>query len=213
MEGAYPEIKKLESDLEEIIKFEEKQFLTTLEKGIKILDEAIANHPNQIINGNLVFKLHDTYGFPYDLTADIAREKNLEIDKAGFDRAMGVQKTTSKAASSFKSEMPDIINVEDTEFLGYSEMTLDTKVIAIWAGQDKKSKVDKQGEYFFAVDQTPIYAESGGQVGDRGVFKGKNCSGSIKDCQKQGKVFLHQINLETGSLEVCLLYTSDAADE
>ena len=89
---------------------------------------------------------------------------------------MGVQKTTSKAASSFKSEMPDIINVEDTEFLGYSEMTLDTKVIAIWAGQDKKSKVDKQGEYFFAVDQTPIYAESGGQVGDRGVFKGKNCS-------------------------------------
>ena len=202
MEGAYPEIKKLESDLEEIIKFEEKQFLTTLEKGIKILDEAIANHPNQIINGNLVFKLHDTYGFPYDLTADIAREKNLEIDKAGFDRAMGVQKTTSKAASSFKSEMPDIINVEDTEFLGYSEMTLDTKVIAIWAGQDKKSKVDKQGEYFFAVDQTPIYAESGGQVGDRGVFKGKNCSGSIKDCQKQGKVFLHQINLETGSLEV-----------
>ena len=81
-------------------------------------------------------------------------------------------------------------------------MTLDTKVIAIWAGQDKKSKVDKQGEYFFAVDQTPIYAESGGQVGDRGVFKGKNCSGSIKDCQKQGKVFLHQINLETGSLEV-----------
>ena len=81
MEGAYPEIKKLESDLEEIIKFEEEQFLTTLEKGIKILDEAIANHPNQIINGNLVFSLHDTYGFPYDLTADIARKKNLEIDK------------------------------------------------------------------------------------------------------------------------------------
>ena len=201
MSEAYPLIKEKKEHIAQTIKDEEVKFFETLEKGIDILETAISKLDNEVIPGDVVFKLHDTFGFPFDLTADIAREKGLKIDEDGFNKSMDQQKQTSKAGSSFVSSLPAAAGVEETEFLGYETLESKSKVLVLWRDQDRVDEVSESDEVFIACEKTPFYAESGGQVGDTGRFISGNTTGTILDCKKQGKVFLHKAIIEKGSLK------------
>ena len=201
MSEAYPLIKEKKEHIAQTIKDEEVKFFETLEKGIDILETAIFKLDNEVIPGDVVFKLHDTFGFPFDLTADIAREKGLKIDEDGFNKSMDQQKQTSKAGSSFVSSLPAAAGVEETEFLGYETLESESKVLVLWRDQDRVDEVSESDEVFIACEKTPFYAESGGQVGDTGRFISGNTTGTILDCKKQGKVFLHKAIIEKGSLK------------
>ncbi len=201
MNSAYPELKKKQKDIIELIKNEEIKFFETLETGIEILDETISNMKNKTLSGDVVFKLHDTYGFPFDLTADIAREKQLEIDEERFNECMNQQKQTSKASSSFVSSLPAASGIEETKFLGYENLESDSKVLVIWKDQERIDAAKNNEEIFFACNQTPFYAEAGGQIGDKGKFASQSSTGSILDCKKQGKVYIHKAIVDKGSIK------------
>jgi alanyl-tRNA synthetase len=201
MKDAYPELIEKKDHIKKTIQNEEHKFFETLEKGIKILDEEINSLSGNQISGEVVFKLHDTFGFPYDLTADIAREKNLEIDSEGFAKSMQAQKDSSKAGSNFTSNLPAPAHVDATTFQGYEFLDSESKVLSIWNGQDLVDTANENDEVFIALNQTSFYAESGGQVGDTGTFNSNSCSGVVLDCKKQGKVFLHKAKIESGSLK------------
>ena len=200
MSDAYPVLKEKEKFITTTILDEELKFFETLEKGIQILEDAISSIKDKTIPGDVIFKLHDTFGFPFDLTADIARERDLLVDLDGFNDCMAKQKQASKAASSFTSKLPAASGIQETEFLGYELLEAQSKVIALWDGLDAVESIDNTNEIFFATEQTPFYAESGGQVGDRGSFSSKASSGAIIDCKKQGKVFIHKAILNKGIL-------------
>ena len=200
MSDAYPVLKEKEKFITTTILDEELKFFETLEKGIQILEDAISSIKDKTIPGDVIFKLHDTFGFPFDLTADIARERDLLVDLDGFNDCMAKQKQASKAASSFTSKLPAASGIQETEFLGYELLEAQSKVIALWDGLDAVETIDNTNEIFFATEQTPFYAESGGQVGDRGTFSSKASSGAIIDCKKQGKVFIHKAILNKGIL-------------
>ena len=201
MNSAYPELKKKQKDIIELIKNEEIKFFETLETGIEILEETISNMKNKTLSGDVVFKLHDTYGFPFDLTADIAREKQLDIDEERFNECMNQQKQTSKASSSFVSSLPAASGIEETKFLGYENLESDSKVLVIWKDQERIDAAKNKEEIFFACNQTPFYAEAGGQIGDKGKFASQSSTGSILDCKKQGKVYIHKAIVDKGSIE------------
>ena len=201
MKDAYPVLIEKKDHIKKTIQNEEHKFFETLEKGIKILDEEINGLSGNQISGEVVFKLHDTFGFPYDLTADIAREKNLEIDSEGFAKSMQAQKDSSKAGSNFTSNLPAPVDVDATTFQGYEFLDSESKVLSIWNGQDLVDTANENDEVFIALNQTSFYAESGGQVGDTGTFDSNSCSGVVLDCKKQGKVFLHKAKIESGSLK------------
>ena len=201
MNSAYPELKKKQKDIIELIKNEEIKFFETLETGIEILEETISNMKNKTLSGDLVFKLHDTYGFPFDLTADIAREKQLDIDEEKFNECMNQQKQTSKASSSFVSSLPAASGIEETKFLGYENLESDSKVLVIWKDQERIDAAKNKEEIFFACNQTPFYAEAGGQIGDKGKFASQSSTGSILDCKKQGKVYIHKAIVDKGSIK------------
>ena len=170
---------------------EENKFLETLDKGIEILEKEIAHMDSKVIPGDVVFKLHDTFGFPFDLTADIAREQDLKLDEAGFNQCMEEQIKNSKSASKFKGTQLDLSSIKETKFLGYDRLNAEGKILGLWNDDlQVDSAIDK--EYFLALDKTPFYAESGGQVGDQGEFSGSSGSGQILDCIKQGKSFYTQ---------------------
>ena len=201
MNSAYPELKKKQKDIIELIKNEEIKFFETLETGIEILEETISNMKNKTLSGDVDFKLHDTYGFPFDLTADIAREKQLEIDEERFNECMNQQKQTSKASSSFVSSLPAASGIEETKFLGYENLESDSKVLVIWKDQERIDVAKNNEEIFFACNQTPFYAEAGGQIGDKGKFASQSSTGSILDCKKQGKVYIHKAIVDKGSIK------------
>ena len=201
MNEAYPLLKEKKEHITQTIKNEEIKFFETLDKGINILEEAISNLDGKVLSGTLVFKLHDTFGFPYDLTADIAREKGLTIDEEGFTICMDQQKQSSKAGSSFVSSLPTASGVDETEFLGYESLESESKILVLWKDQDRVDEAKESEEIFIACDRTPFYGESGGQVGDSGRFISGNTTGTILDCKKQGKVFLHKAIINKGSLK------------
>ena len=201
MQDAYPALTEKNEFITKTIKDEEVKFFETLDKGIGILDEAIKKISEDTIPGDVVFKLHDTFGFPYDLTADIARERNLQIDEAGFSAAMKHQKESSKAGSSFVSSLPAAAGVDETKLLGYEFLDSDSKVLVLWKDQNRVESALESEEIFIACDKTPFYGESGGQVGDRGNFSSSESSGIILDCKKQGKVFLHRAKVKSGTLK------------
>ena len=201
MNSAYPELKKKQKDIIELIKNEEIKFFETLETGIEILEETISKMKNKTLSGDVVFKLHDTYGFPFDLTADIAREKQLDIDEERFNECMNQQKQTSKASSSFVSSLPAASGIEETKFLGYENLESDSKVLVIWKDQERIDAAKNKEEIFFACNQTPFYAEAGGQIGDKGKFASQSSTGSILDCKKQGKVYIHKAIVDKGSIK------------
>ena len=201
MNSAYPELKKKQKDIIELIKNEEIKFFETLETGIEILEDTISNMKNKTLSGDVVFKLHDTYGFPFDLTADIAREKQLDIDEERFNECMNQQKRTSKASSSFVSSLPAASGIEETKFLGYENLESDSKILVIWKDQERIDAAKNKEAIFFACNQTPFYAEAGGQIGDKGKFASQSSTGSILDCKKQGKVYIHKAIVDKGSIK------------
>ena len=202
METAFPMLTTNQSLIETTIHDEENKFLETLEKGIEILDKEIKKMTSQVIPGEVVFKLHDTFGFPFDLTADIAREQDLTLDQKGFDICMAEQVKNSKSASKFKAVQLDLSSITDTNFLGYDRLTAKGTVLGLWDKEVRIDTANETKEYLLAFNQSPFYAESGGQIGDQGLFLGKDCHGQVLDCIKQGKIFIHKINLEKGSISV-----------
>jgi alanyl-tRNA synthetase len=202
MKSAFPMLASSQKHIEEIIHNEEKKFLETLDKGIEILEKEISRMESKVIPGDIVFKLHDTFGFPFDLTADIAREQDLELDDEGFNQCMEEQVKNSKSASKFKGNQLDLSSIEETQFLGYDRLNAEGKVLGLWNDDLKVDSAIPGKEYFLALDQSPFYAESGGQVGDQGEFTSLNGSGQVLDCIKQGKIFLHKINIVEGSLKL-----------
>ena len=202
MQLAFPMLASSQKHIEETIHNEENKFLETLDKGIEILEKEISRMDSKVIPGDIVFKLHDTFGFPFDLTADIAREQDLELDEEGFKQCMEEQVKNSKSASKFKGTQLDLSSIEETQFLGYDRLNAEGIVLGLWIDDLQVDSATSGKEYFLALDQSPFYAESGGQVGDHGDFSCSDGNGQILDCIKQGKIFLHKINVADGSLKV-----------
>ena len=202
MDSAFPMLASNQKQIEEIIHNEEKKFLETLDKGIEILEKEISNMDSKVIPGDVVFKLHDTFGFPFDLTADIAREQDLKLDEAGFNKCMEEQVKNSKSASKFKGTQLDLSSIDETKFLGYDRLNAEGKILGLWNDDLRVDSATADKEHFLALDQTPFYAESGGQVGDQGKFSCSSGSGQILDCIKQGKIFLHTIKIDEGAIKL-----------
>ena len=202
MQLAFPMLASSQQHIEETIHNEENKFLETLDKGIEILEKEISRMDSKVIPGDIVFKLHDTFGFPFDLTADIAREQDLELDEEGFNQCMEDQVKNSKSASKFKGTQLDLSSIEETQFLGYDRLNAEGIVLGLWIDDLQVDSATSGKEYFLALDQSPFYAESGGQVGDHGDFSCSDGNGQILDCIKQGKIFLHKIIVADGSLKV-----------
>ena len=201
MKSAFPMLASAQKNIEETIYNEEVKFLETLDKGIEILEKEISVMTSNIISGEVVFKLHDTFGFPFDLTADIAREQNLKLDEDGFNAFMKEQVQNSKSASKFKGVSIDLSSIQETKFLGYDLLEAKGKVLGIWLDENETEQATNEHEYLIALDQTPFYAESGGQVGDNGTFSFSGGDGLVLDCNKQGKIFLHTIQIKDGLIK------------
>jgi len=203
MGQAYPELAKAVDHVKKVLLHEEERFAETIDQGMRILDEAIASLDGGIIPGDVVFKLYDTYGFPTDLTADIARERQLDLDMAGFETEMQAQRERARAASQFSSDQSVQVMLEGkTEFTGYDKLQDSAKVISLFKDGNETSALNAGDAGVVVLDHTPFYAESGGQVGDSGVIHFAN-GGSfvVEDTRKQGgDVFAHFGRVTEGSL-------------
>ncbi|MBV7433490.1 alanine--tRNA ligase [Cardiobacteriaceae bacterium TAE3-ERU3] len=203
MGEAYPEIVKAEKRIEQAILKEEERFAKTLDDGMSMLEKALAEMQGTEIDGETVFKLYDTYGFPVDLTADIARERELTLDMDGYEAAMKVQRETAQAAGKFKAG--DSFSVQSkTNFVGYSETRVDdANVLHIFVDGQEVDSVESGTEAVIVLDKTPFYAESGGQVGDIGFFNNAGLAQfAVRDTQKQGDTWLHIGEMVRGELSV-----------
>ncbi|MBV1884540.1 MAG: alanine--tRNA ligase [Pseudomonadales bacterium] len=207
MSGAYPELVSAQSHVEKVLRIEEEQFAKTLEQGLKILEKDLSTLKGDVIPGETAFVLYDTYGFPVDLTADIAREKNLTVDMAGFEAAMQAQRKRSQEKGGFANDYLNGLGVDSTtDFLGYDETKTPGKIVQMFVegeSVEKISSTDLQGKQVVLVlNQTPFYAESGGQVGDRGDIKTTTGLFLVKDTQKEGDAVLHFGELASGELQI-----------
>ena len=204
MGSAYPELVEAQVLVERVLKEEEEQFARTLENGMIILEKAITELKRDTIPGEMVFKLYDTYGFPVDLTADVAREHNINLDLDGFEQAMSVQKDQARAASNFGNvEKLDITPDLATNFTGYERLDGTCLVTAIFTIQgDPLEEAPAGEEVLLVLNTSPFYGESGGQVGDHGVLDNDNCNFKVLDTQKQSDALIHRGVLETGTLQV-----------
>ncbi len=203
MGDAYPELPKARDHVERVLRQEEERFAETLEQGMKILEEDIAQLSGKVIPGETVFKLYDTYGFPVDLTADIALARGLSVDMPGFDREMEAQRERARAASQFEVEYPHKLDVEgSTEFTGYDHLVDQATVIGLFAGGERTEVLPAGAEGMVVLDRSPFYAESGGQAGDDGVIATSQATFSVRDTQKRGVVFVHLGKMESGELRV-----------
>ncbi len=210
MGEAYPELVAQRSQVERVLRLEEERFAETLEQGMKILEEAIAGLQGKEIPGETVFKLYDTYGFPMDLTADIARERELTVDQAGFDKAMTEQRERARAASQFGAAEVSSLDLEgQTEFTGYELLEDQSSVVALLRDGQQVDSLQAGETGMVFLDRTPFYAESGGQVGDMGVLMGDGVLFEVEDTRKQaGELFAHIGKLEEGSLKVGVRVTA-----
>ncbi|UZE27956.1 alanine--tRNA ligase [Pseudomonas asplenii] len=203
MGEAFPELKSQQAHIERVLKAEEEQFAKTLEQGLKILEQDLAELKGSIVPGDVVFKLYDTYGFPMDLTGDIARERNLTLDEAGFEREMQAQRERARSASAFGMDYNSLVKVDvATEFTGYSATAGSAKVVALYKEGQSVDVLNEGEEGVVVLDQTPFYAESGGQVGDCGYLKAAAGRFDVRDTTKTGGAFLHHGVLAQGSLLV-----------
>jgi alanyl-tRNA synthetase len=203
MGQAYPELVKNKDHVAKVLFKEEQRFAETLEHGMTILHQAIDDMQGKVINGETVFKLYDTYGFPADLTADFARERGLEIDHDGFDKAMGEQKDRARSHSQFaaSNSIRHLENVQQTEFQGYQTLATDTQIIRLLKDGSDVTEIIAGDEAIVVLNQTPFYGESGGQVGDSGELLFAENRFIVTDTQKQDGVFLHLGKMESGSLK------------
>ncbi len=203
MGEAYPDLISRSDAIEQAIRAEEDSFAITLDKGMKLLDEAIGAISDGVIPGEVVFKLYDTYGFPVDLTADIARERELKLDLEGYEREMEAQRERARAASHFKSGAALVYDGADTSFIGYEHLVAQARVLALYRDGQAVDRLDAGDEGVVVLDTTPFYAESGGQVGDRGQITAADGRFEVADTQKiRNAVFGHHGRLAGGSLSV-----------
>ena len=203
MGEAFPELKSQQAHIERVLKTEEEQFAKTLEQGLKILEQDLAELKGNVIPGEVVFKLYDTYGFPMDLTADIARERELSIDEAGFEREMEAQRERARSASAFGLDYNSLVKVDvDTEFLGYSATEGSAKIVALYKDGQSVEQLGEGEEGVVILDRTPFYAESGGQIGDTGYLQAGAARFDVRDTTKTGGAFLHHGVIASGNLVV-----------
>ncbi|UIZ58556.1 alanine--tRNA ligase [Acinetobacter sp. SCLZS86] len=202
MGDAYPELAAQQARIEAQLLKEEEQFAKTLEQGLKLLEGELAQLKGSVIPGEVVFKLYDTYGFPTDLTADIARERELTIDEAGFEVEMAAQRQRARDAGKFAVDYNSIVKVEgDTQFDGYDATTGQGQIVAIYKDGEQVDEVVEGDEALIVLNQTPFYAESGGQIGDTGIFKNETGIFEVQDTKKSGGAFVHQGIVTMGSLK------------
>lgn len=203
MGEAFPELKQQQGNIERVLKAEEEQFSKTLEHGLKILEQDLLELKGTVVPGDVVFKLYDTYGFPMDLTADIARERNLTVDEVGFEREMEAQRVRARSASSFGLDYNTLVKVDvATEFTGYKATSGSAKIVAIYKEGRSVDVLSEGEEGVVVLNQTPFYAESGGQIGDCGYLQVGSSRFDVRDTTKTGGAFLHHGVLASGSLTV-----------
>ena len=203
MGAAYPMLVKTAEQIERIVLKEETQFALTLDQGMRLLDEAIKDLSDSVIPGGVIFKLYDTYGFPADLTGDIARERGLTLDEKGFEQAMNDQRERARASSKFSEHVELEMELDiETPFVGYDQLSADAAVIAIYVSGVSVDQWNGAEEALLVLDQTPFYAESGGQVGDKGSLKAANSSINVFDTTKAGAAILHHCQMEQGLVRV-----------
>ena len=203
MADAGKDVKNKQADVERLLRLEEEQFARTLERGLTLLDEALSEVKDGILSGEVAFKLYDTYGFPLDLTADVCRERNIAIDEEGFEREMEAQRLRAQAASQFGVDYNNVVRVEgETKFEGYGESESLAKIIALFYDGKSVEQISAGQSAVVVLENTPFYAESGGQIGDRGYLTAQGVVFNVKDTQKYGRVFGHIGELEQGTLSV-----------
>ncbi|HHJ12458.1 MAG TPA: alanine--tRNA ligase, partial [Chromatiales bacterium] len=201
MGAAYPVLAERQAEVERVLRQEEERFAETLEKGLRLLEDAIERMSGDTIPGETVFRLYDTYGFPVDLTADIARERGLKIDEAGFEREMAAQRERARAASSFDADYTEAQPIDTpTEFTGYDRDADAGRVLALFVDGKAVDEIHAGQEGRVILDRTPFYAESGGQVGDTGVLEAEGARFEVLDTQKQGQAHAHIGRMAEGSL-------------
>ncbi|WP_318372422.1 alanine--tRNA ligase [Enterobacter sp.] len=203
MGAAGDDLKRQQMQVEQILKTEEEQFARTLERGLALLDEELAKLTGDTLDGETAFRLYDTYGFPVDLTADVCRERNLKVDEAGFEAAMEEQRRRARESSGFGADYNAMIRVDgSSEFKGYDHTELTGKVTALFVDGKAVDAISAGQDAVVVLDETPFYAESGGQVGDKGELNGNGFSFTVNDTQKYGQAIGHQGKLANGSLKV-----------
>jgi alanyl-tRNA synthetase len=203
MGPAADELKRQQSLVEQVLKTEEDQFARTLERGLTLLDEELANLQGDTLDGETAFRLYDTYGFPVDLTADVCRERGLKVDEAGFELAMEAQRRRARESSGFGADYNSMIRVDGaSQFCGYDHEQQQSTVIALFRDGQSVNEIHAGEEAVVVLDETPFYGESGGQVGDKGVLKAAGADFEVSDTQKYGQAIGHQGKLSQGSLKV-----------
>ena len=197
----YPEVKKNKTFILQELKSEEDQFRETLKQGMRLLEEEIKDSKKTTLTGELIFKLYDTYGFPVDLTRDLAQENDLSLDLSGYEKLMAAQRANAKKESKFEALLPAAINLdEETEFVGYEDSSIESEIKLIFKnGKEVKSA---SGECMIVLDTTPFYGESGGQVGDKGKLSSKGLEIEVLDTQKIGNFHLHISKIKKGSIKL-----------
>jgi len=205
MGTAYPELRKNKSLVERLLKQEEERFNETLDRGMRLLEQAIVDLQDNIIPGEIVFKLYDTYGFPTDLTADIARERGLTLDMGCFEREMEVQRARCRNTSQFDMDLSQQAQSIDCQsvFTGYEHLQDDSAVTALFYEGNPVDSLSAGQQGRVVLEQTPFYAESGGQVADKGVLMQGDTVFEVEDTQKMGKAHVHLGKLTAGTLRVC----------
>ncbi|WP_171997956.1 alanine--tRNA ligase [Cronobacter sp. JZ38] len=203
MGSAGDELKRQQAQVEQVLKTEEEQFARTLERGLALLDEELAKLQGDTLDGETAFRLYDTYGFPVDLTADVCRERNIKVDEAGFEAAMEEQRRRARESSGFGADYNAMIRVDGaSEFKGYDQTELTAKVTALFIDGKSVDQVTAGQQAVVVLDETPFYAESGGQVGDKGELKGNGFTFAVNDTQKYGQAIGHIGELASGVLKV-----------
>ena len=203
MGSAGEELKRQQAMVEQVLKTEEEQFARTLERGLALLDEELAKLSGDTLDGETAFRLYDTYGFPVDLTADVCRERNIKVDEAGFEAAMEEQRRRAREASGFGADYNAMIRVDGaSEFKGYEHLELNGKVTALFVDGKAVDAINAGQDAVVVLDQTPFYAESGGQVGDKGELKGAGFAFAVSDTQKYGQAIGHIGKMSAGSLKI-----------
>ncbi|MFI8415249.1 alanine--tRNA ligase [Serratia sp. NPDC078593] len=203
MGPAADELKSQQSMVEQVLKTEEEQFARTLERGLALLDDELAQLQGDTLDGETAFRLYDTYGFPVDLTADVCRERGLKVDEAGFEAAMETQRRRARESSGFGADYNSLIRVDGTsEFCGYDHDEQQAKVTALFRDGQPVDEIRAGEDGVVVLDETPFYAESGGQVGDKGVLKTAGAEFVVSDTQKYGQAIGHQGKLSQGALKI-----------
>ena len=199
---AYPNVKRSKSIILEELKLEEDQFRETLKQGMKLLEEEIKGSESKTLSGDVIFKLYDTYGFPVDLTRDLAQENDLSLDLSGYEKLMAVQRANAKKENRFEALLPAAINLsEETKFIGYKSSSSESEIKLIFKDGKEVQSVS-EGQCMIVLDSTPFYGESGGQVGDKGKLISKDLDIEVLDTQKIGNFHLHISKVIKGSIKL-----------